>query len=91
MEIEPHVVVRGFDIKFWTSRKEFMGEMKCALEYTVAEKSVPKLDRVHFEILDKNGKSGRDYRAKVQSLVFGPVAPTQFTLPGSGFDADMPK
>ena len=90
MEIEPHVVVRDFDIMAWTSSKEFLGEMKGALDYAKGEKSVPKLDMVHFEIFDKDGKSGRDYRAKVRSLIFGPVAPEQFTLPGSGFGADMP-
>jgi hypothetical protein len=88
MEMEPHVVVRDFDFKAW-KKKDFLGEFKGALVYAEQEKTAPRLDMVHYEIFGKDGKSGRAYDAKVQSLTFGPVDPEQFTLPGSGFDVNM--
>ncbi len=85
MEIEPHVVVRGFNFKYRTSSKELLGDLKCSLDYTEQEKSIPRLEKVHFEAVDGKGKNGLSYRVKVNSLEFGPVAPEQFTLHGSGF------
>jgi hypothetical protein len=89
LEMEPHMVVRDFDLKAWKN-KDFLGEFKGALVYAEQEKIAPKLDMVHFEIHGKDGKIGRAYDAKVRSLTFGPVDPEQFTLPGSGFDEDKP-
>ena len=79
------MVVRGFDFKYRASSKELLGEVKCALDYTEGEKSIPKLEKVHFEAVDGTGKNRRAWRVKVNSMEFGPVAAEEFTLPGSGF------